>query len=220
MQEGNEMNMYVAFGIFGIISNLAAAFADVPLIKPGKPTGNDKISLNGVQPWWAEVPEKRFTVSFWLSFLGQPGAYVVLWLLADLISQNNAPLAMALKINTFISCYTGLLSHLYFCLRPLLYQKLSKKMSDDESEEVLKAINPVANVPMLIGGLTLWFGGTIIVAIAILTGALEVSKWCLLLNPIVAVIVLMTLKKCKVKVIGALGVGYTLLSVLLIIAGM
>lgn len=214
------MNMYVAFGIFGIISNLAAAFADVPLIKPGKPTGNDKITLNGVQPWWAEVPEKRFTVSFWLSFLGQPGAYVVLWLLADLISQNNAPLAMALKINTFISCYTGLLSHLYFCLRPLLYQKLSKKMSDDESEEVLKAINPVANVPMMIGGLTLWFGGTIIVAIAILTGALEVSKWCLLLNPIVAVIVLMALKKCKVKVIGALGVGYTLLSVLLIIAGM
>lgn len=214
------MNMYVAFGIFGIISNLAAAFADVPLIKPGKPTGNDKITLNGVQPWWAEVPEKRFKVSFWLSFLGQPGAYVVLWLLAELISKNNAPLAMALKINTFISCYTGLLSHLYFCLRPLLYQKLSKKMSDDESEEVLKAINPVANVPMLIAGLTLWFGGTIIVAIAILTGALEVSKWCLLLNPIVAVIVLMALKKCKIKVIGALGVGYTLISVLLIIAGM
>ena len=213
------MNMYVAFGIFGIISNLAAVFADVPLIKPGKPTGNDKITLNGVQPWWAEVPEKRFKVSFWLSFLGQPGAYVVLWLLAELISKNNAPLAMALKINTFISCYTGLLSHLYFCLRPLLYQKLSKKMSDDESEEVLKAINPVANVPMLIAGLTLWFGGTIIVAIAILTGALEVSKWCLLLNPIVAVIVLMALKKCKIKVIGALGVGYTLISVLLI-AGM
>jgi hypothetical protein len=82
------------------------------------------------------------------------------------------------------------------------------------------AINPVANIPMLIAGLTLWLGGTILVAIAILTGALEVSKWCLLLNPIVAVIVLMTLKKCKVKVIGALGVGYTLLSVLLIIAGM
>ena len=214
------MNMYVVFGIFGIISNLAAAFADVPLIKPGKPTGNEKITLNGVQPWWAEVPEKRFKVSFWLSFLGQPGAYVVLWLLADLISKNNATLAMVLRINTFISCYTGLLSHLYFCLRPLLYQKLSKKMSDDESEEVLKAINPVANIPMLIAGLTLWFGGTIIVAIAIITGALEVSKWCLLLNPIVAVIVLMALKKCKVKVIGALGVGYTLISVLLIIAGM
>lgn len=214
------MNTYVAFGIIGIISNLMAAFADVPLIKPGKADGNQKITLNGVQPWWAEVPAGRFKVSFWLSFLGQPGAYVTLWLLADLISKQNEPLALALKINTFISCYTGLLSHLYFCLKPLLYQKLSQKLSDDESDEIMKAINPVANIPMLIGGLTLWFGGTIIVAIAILTGALEVSKWCLLLNPLVAVIVLMTLKKYKVKVIGALGVGYMLLSVLLIIAGM
>lgn len=127
---------------------------------------------------------------------------------------------MALKINTFISCYTGLLSHLYFCLRPLLYQKLSKKMSDEESEDVMRAINPVANIPMLIAGLTLWLGGTILVAIAILTGALAVSKWCLLLNPIVAVLVLSILKKCGVRVIGALGVGYMLLSVLLIIAGM
>lgn len=83
------MNEYVAFGIFGVISNLAAAFADVPLNKPGKPTGDDKISLTGVQPWWAEVPDKRFKVSFWLSFLGQPGAYVVLWLLADLIADNK-----------------------------------------------------------------------------------------------------------------------------------
>lgn len=214
------MNEYVAFGIFGVISNLAAAFADVPLNKPGKPTGDDKMSLTGVQPWWAEVPDKRFKVSFWLSFLGQPGAYVVLWLLADLIADNNTALAMALKINTFISCYTGLLSHLYFCLRPLLYQKLSKKMSDEESEDVMRAINPVANIPMLIAGLTLWLGVTILVAIAILTGALAVSKWCLLLNPIVAVLVLSILKKCGVRVIGALGVGYMLLSVLLIIAGM
>lgn len=34
------MNTYVAFGIIGIISNLMAAFADVPLIKPGKADGN------------------------------------------------------------------------------------------------------------------------------------------------------------------------------------
>ena len=44
MQEENDVNEYVAFGIFGVISNLAAAFSDVPLNKPGKPTGDDKIS--------------------------------------------------------------------------------------------------------------------------------------------------------------------------------
>lgn len=62
------MNIYVAVGIFGIISNFVAALADLPLIKPGKPGENENISLNGVQPWWAEVPTKRFKLSFWLSF--------------------------------------------------------------------------------------------------------------------------------------------------------
>ncbi len=214
------MNIYVAVGIFGIISNFVAALADLPLIKPGKPGENENISLNGVQPWWAEVPTKRFKLSFWLSFFGQPGAYVTLWLLADLIAKQSTPLATALKINTLIGCYTGLLCHMYFCMKPLIYQKLSKKMSDSECDEILQAIDPITKIPMLIGGLTLWLGGTIIVAIAIITGALAVSKWCLLLNPIVALIVLSIFKKCKIKIIGILGVGYMLLSVLLIIAGL
>ena len=63
--------------------------------------------------------------------LGQPGAYVTLWLLADLISKESESLALILKINTFIGCYTGLMCHLYFCMKPLMYQKLSKKLSDN-----------------------------------------------------------------------------------------
>lgn len=212
------MNTYVAFGILGIISNFAAAWADVPLVKPGKTNPNEGLSLNDVNLWWADVTSKRFKVSFWLSFLGQPGSYITMWLLADLISQGNEALALALKINTFIGCYTGLLCHVVFCMKPLLYQKLHKKMSDNESLEVIKSINPVVNAPMIIGFLALWLGATIIVAIAILTGALVVPKWCLLLNPVVSLLVLMPLKKCGVKIIGALGVGYMLFSVLLIIA--
>ena len=168
------MNTYVAFGILGIISNFAAAWADVPLVKPGKTNPNEGLSLNDVNLWWADVTSKRFKVSFWLSFLGQPGSYITMWLLADLISQGNEALALALKINTFIGCYTGLLCHVVFCMKPLLYQKLHKKMSDNESLEVIKSINPVVNAPMIIGFLALWLGATIIVAIAILTGALVV----------------------------------------------
>lgn len=213
------MNTYVVFGIFGMISNFVAALADVPLVRPGKAGANEGISMDGINPWWADVPAKRFKVSFWLSFLGQPGAYITLWLLADLIAKESTPLALALRINILIGCYTGLLCHLYFCMKPLLYQKLCKKVSDDESAEIMKAIDPVTRVPMLIGGLALWLGGTILVAIAIITGALAVSKWCLLLNPIVALIIVMILKKCRVRVIGGLGTGYMLMSLLLIIAG-
>ncbi len=210
------MNSYVAWGIFGIISGLIASFADVPLVMPNQ---SENLKLGGVCPWWGDVTSKRFKVSFWLSFLGQPGGYIVMWLLADMISNGNVALAGILKVVTLLGCYTGLMSHVVFCLKPLLYQRLCKKMSDDESNEVIKAIDLVFNPPMYLAGVVLWLGLAVTVIVAILTGALPVPKWCVVLNPIGSLIVLMPLKKCGVRIIGALGFGFVLLSVLLIIAG-
>ena len=210
------MNSYVAWGIFGIISGLIASFADVPLVMPNQ---SENLKLGGVCPWWGDVTSKRFKVSFWLSFLGQPGGYIVMWLLADMISNGNVALAGILKVMTLLGCYTGLMSHVVFCLKPLLYQRLCKKMSDDESNEVIKAIDLVFNPPMYLAGVVLWLGLAVTVIAAILTGALHVPKWCVVLNPIGSLIVLMPLKKCGVRIIGALGFGFVLLSVLLIIAG-
>lgn len=210
------MNSYVAWGIFGIISGLIASFADVPLVMPNQ---SANLKLGGVCSWWGDVTSKRFKVSFWLSFLGQPGGYIVMWLLADMISNGNVALAGILKVMTLLGCYTGLMSHVVFCLKPLLYQRLCKKMSDDESNEVIKAIDPVFNPPMYLAGVVLWLGLAVTVIAAILTGALPVPKWCVVLNPIGSLIVLMPLKKCGVRIIGALGFGFVLLSVLLIIAG-
>lgn len=210
------MNSYVAWGIFGIISGLIASFADVPLVMPNQ---SENLKLGGVCPWWGDVTSKRFKVSFWLSFLGQLGGYIVMWLLADMISNGNVALAGILKVVTLLGCYTGLMSHVVFCLKPLLYQRLCKKMSDDESNEVIKAIDLVFNPPMYLAGVVLWLGLAVTVIVAILTGALPVPKWCVVLNPIGSLIVLMPLKKCGVRIIGALGFGFVLLSVLLIIAG-
>lgn len=214
------MNTYVAFGIIGIIGNFVAALADVPLVKPGKLDKDEMIARGGVSSWWADVTSKRFIVSSWLSFIGQPAAYIVMWLLADLIAKENGTLALALRINTFLGCYAGFSCHVIYCMKPLIYQKLHKKMSDDESLEVMKSIDPVVLGPMIVGGLSLWLGSTIIVAIAIATGALAVPKVCILLNPVVSALILLTLKKCGVKIIGTLGVGYMLYSILLIIAGL
>jgi hypothetical protein len=213
------MNHYVVLGIFGIISGIAASLADVPLARPGKANPGETLPLNGISPWWADVTDSRFIVSFWLSFLGQPGAYVTMWLLADLISRQNNALALALRIVTFIACYTGLICHAVFGIKPVLYRKLCKKMSDDESLKVINSIDPFMKAPMLIGALALWLGSTVIVAAAIVTGALNVPKICFLLNPVGAFLVLFPLKKLGVKISGVLGAGFILLSVLLIIAG-
>lgn len=93
-------------------------------------------------------------------------------------------------------------------------------VEDKEFVSCMKSIDPVVMGPMIVGGLSLWLGSTIIVAIAIATEAIAVPKLCILLNPVVSALILLTLKKCGVKIIGALGVGYMLYSILLIIAGL
>jgi len=211
------MNKYVVIGILGIISSLLAALADVPLVNPKEKY--DQIPGKHPVKWWQDVTDKRFELSFWLSFLGQPGTYLVMWMLAVLIGKNSVGLGLALKINTFIGCYTGLLCHVVYCMKPLLYRRLYKKLDDKEVEETFSALDMVSKVPMTIGFATLWLGSTVIVVSAIINGALAVPKICLLLNPVPSTLVLLILKKCNVRIIGALGVGFMMFSILLMIAG-
>ncbi len=212
------MNVYIVIGIIGLISSFVAALADVPLVNPKEKYNQ----IPGKHPvkWWQDVTDKRFKLSFWLSFLGQPGTYLVMWMLAVLIEKNSTGLGMALKVNTFIGCYTGLLCHVVFCMKPLLYRKLYKKLDDKEIEEAFGALDKVSQIPLIIGFVTLWLGTTIIVVSAIISGALVVPTICLLLNPVPSTIILLILKKCNVRIIGALGVGFMMFSVLLIIAGL
>lgn len=213
------MNIYVTIGIIGIISGLICALADVPLVKPGK-AETQKLQHGRISLWWGEVPESRFTLSFWLSFLGQPGTYLTMWMLAELITVNNPALGMALKINTFVGAYTGLLCHVVFCQKPMLYQRLHGKLGIEDAENALKGLDKTTMVPMVLGFLSLYLGTTIMVSVAILTGALNVPKLFILLNPIVSTIVLMALKKCGVKIIGPLGVGFSMFAIVLLVAGM
>ena len=212
------MNVYAVIGIVGIISGLICALADVPLVKPGK-AEKAGVLADELPAWWAKVSESRFTLSFWLSFLGQPGTYLTMWMLAELITVNSPALGMALKINTFVGAYTGLLCHVVFCQKPMLYQRLHGKLGIEDAENALKSIDKTTMVPMVLGFLSLYLGTAIMVTVAILTGALNVPKLFILLNPIVSTIMLMVLKKCGVKIIGPLGVGFSMFAIVLLVAG-
>ena len=212
------MNVYAVIGIVGIISGLICALADVPLVKPGK-AEKAGVLADELPAWWAKVSESRFTLSFWLSFLGQPGTYLTMWMLAELITVNSPALGMALKINTIVGAYTGLLCHVVFCQKPMLYQRLHGKLGIEDAENAIKSIDKTTMVPMVLGFLSLYLGTAIMVTVAILTGALNVPKLFILLNPIVSTIMLMVLKKCGVKIIGPLGVGFSMFAIVLLVAG-
>lgn len=70
-----------------------------------------------------------------------------------------------------------------------------------------------------VSGIVLFLVETIIMIIAILTNALEVPKWFVLLNPVGALPRLLIARKLNIKVGGAMGIGFTFYGIVLIVAG-
>ena len=160
-----------------------------------------------------------FDRSFWLSCIGQPGTYLTMWFLAELIGQNNEGLALALKINTFIGAYTGLYYHGAVVTKYIVYRRLAGKISDDDAQAAIDAVGKYPKIPSLISAVSLIAASTVIVTAAILTGALNVPAAMILLNPVTAVLVLVPLQRLGSKIGGSIGIGCTLFAVVLTVAG-
>ena len=215
------MNVYIIIGIIGIISGIICARADVPLAWSGRK--NDKAdarSLGKIAPWWTEVKESWFDKSFWLSCISQPGTYLTMWFLAELIGQNNSELALALKINNFIGAYTGLYSHGSVVTKYIVYRRLEGKIPDNDAQNVIDAMDKYPKIPSLISAVSLFAATTTIVPVAILTGALNVPAFMVLFNPVAATLILVLLQKLGLKLGGSLGFGFTLFAIVLIVAGL
>ena len=214
------MNIYIVIGIIGVMSGILCARADVPLAWSGRKGDKaDARRLGKIAPWWTEVKESWFDKSFWLSCIGQPGTYLTMWFLAELISQNNAGLALALKINTFIGAYTGLYFHGAVVTKYIVYRRLAGKMSDSDAQNVIDAMDKYPKIPSLISAVSLFAVTTVIVTAAILVGALNVPAFMVLFNPIIATLVLVPLQKFGLKLGGSLGFGFSLFAIVLIVAG-
>ena len=214
------MNHYTVIGIIGIISDILCAQANVPLSWSGrKEDAVDAKAVGRISPWWTKVSEKHFDLSFRLSCIGQPGTYLTTWFLAELISANNTVLGLLLKICTFIGAYTGLLFHTASCIKPLVYRAIAKEVTAETAQKAMDAVDKYPKKPSLISGIVLFLAETVIILIAILTNALDVPKWFVLLNPIGALPVLLLARKLNLKIGGALGIGFALFGIVLAVAG-
>ena len=198
------MNRYILIGILGVISGILCAQADVHLAWSGrKGDAVDAKAVGRISPWWTAVGEGHFDLSFWLSCIGQPGTYLTTWFLAECISGQNAVLGISLKICTFIGAYTGLLFHAAACIKPLVYRAVAKEVS---AQKAMDAVDKYPRIPSLVSGIVLFLIETVIIVIAILTNALAVPEWCILLNPVGALPLLLIARRMHLKIGGALGI--------------
>ena len=125
---------------------------------------------------------------------------------------------MLMKICTFIGAYTGLLFHAAACIKPMVYRRIADKVSPETAQAAMDAVDRYPKIPSLISAVVLLLSSSILTSAAILTGALDVPKIFILFNPIGALPVMILSRKLGLKIGGALGIGFSLLGIVLIAA--
>lgn len=205
-------------GIIGIISGFMCALADTPLAY-FYDENNQKIGQRkDIQTGWQTASSKRFYLSFLLSFLGQLGCYLVMWRLAEMIGKENDTMCSILKICTFLGCYTGLITHAVFCIKPLVYKHIYQEASLKTSETALHETDRLTILPVLVCSFTLIIIPAFLISAAIWQGILPVSRLWIIFNPIFLMIAMLAVKKAfpKLPLIGFMGTGFIVYSALLL----
>ncbi|MBR1899406.1 MAG: hypothetical protein IJ825_11070, partial [Oscillospiraceae bacterium] len=81
-----------------------------------------------------------------------------------------------------------------------------KEVSAQTAQKAMDAVDKYPRIPSLVSGIVLFLIETVIIVIAILTNALAVPEWCILLNPVGALPLLLIARRMHLKIGGALGI--------------
>lgn len=211
------MNIMIA--VYGMIGAILCVASDVLIGYMGD--DNRKIGKRkNIDSNWSKLSQRRICLSFLLSLLGQPGTYLSVWAIGTLIGENNRNLEIILKIGIFVAAYTGLLLHAAFCIKPLVYKKIMEKQDFELAEGTLETIDKILFIPVVLGVISLAGVTTVCIIMGIVTGAVNVPKILVLLNPITFMLLYKILERINRKLVipGPMGLGFLGYAVILLVA--
>lgn len=187
--------MNMVFSILGLTGGILCAIGDVLFDLKGK--GNRKLGTSGnIDSNWIQMSYWRFGVSILIAFAGASLLGFGFLSLSDQIRPTNSALAAAVAVCGYISAIAGMFVHSVLCIQAVVYKGIMEEDRFELADAVLEKYYKTVLPPFLIGyGFML--AATICVIAAILTGALAVPKWFVLLNPFVFLFIGVGLRKMK-----------------------
>lgn len=187
--------MNLTFSILGLTGGILCAVGDMLFDLKGK--GNRKLGTSGnIDSNWSHMSYWRFGASILVAFAGDALLGFGFLSLMRLILPGHTGLAGAMAVCGYVSVIAGFFVHTVLCIQPIIYKRIMEEGQFELADAVLEKYYKAVLPPFLIGyGFML--AATVCVIIAILTGALTVPKWCVLLNPFVFLLIGVGLRKAK-----------------------
>lgn len=183
------------FSILGLLGGILCAVGDILFDLKGK--GNRKLGTSGnIDSNWVNMPYWRFGASILVAFVGDTLIGFGFYSLMKQMEAAHGVLAALTGICGYVSVVAGFFVHTVLCIQPIFYKKIMETDQFALADEALEAYYKAVLPPFLIG-YGFIFAGTVCVIVAILTGALAVPAWFVLLNPFVFLLVGVGLRKAS-----------------------
>ncbi|WP_028508877.1 DUF6796 family protein [Ruminococcus sp. NK3A76] len=185
--------MYLLFSALGLIGGLLCCTGDILFDLKGK--GNEKLGTSkNIDSNWLKMADWRFGLSIALALIGDALVGLGFYSIGMQIAETHSSLGYLTIGFGYFGAMAGIFIHAFLCVQALIYKGAmihgDLQIADDILEKIYKQIMPT----FLLGYATLLVP-TVLVIIAILNGALDVPKICVLLNPIVFLIIGTTCRK-------------------------
>lgn len=191
--------MIKILAIIGIVGGLMCAVADLLLDLKGPE--NKKLGTSGaVDSMWAVMPHGRFVASDIIAMFAVPMYTCGFIALMLKLSETHRSLAIALSITFLCGAMGGFMIHTFLCMMPTVYQKLAKEKQETLAIDIIEGLLKQISVPFFTLYSMLVIVPSIAVILLIITGALQLPIWMIILNPVVIQIIGLGFRATKLKI--------------------
>lgn len=178
--------MYFVFSVLGLIGGLLCCTGDILFDLKGK--GNEKLGTSkNIDSNWLKMADRRFGLSIVLAMIGDALVGLGFYSIGMQIAETHSLIGYLTIGFGYFGVMAGVFVHSFLCIQALIYKgammRGNLQIADDILEKIYKQI-----MPTFLLGYAALLVPTVLVIIAILNGALDVPKICILLNPIVFLI--------------------------------
>ncbi len=190
------MELNLIYSIMGILGGIVCAVGDILLDLKGKDNvkvGNTLI----IESNWTKMADWRFKLSIIFGLFGVFMYSLGIYSLGRQLLSDNKILSETMILFSILTALSGFFIHSFICVTPIIYKAVLKGKDEKLAEHTLNELLSAVKIPFALLYAFIILAPTILTIYCILNGLFDVPNWFVLLNPLVFLIVGLTLKKIK-----------------------
>lgn len=181
--------------VIGIVGGLLCAIADLLLDLKGP----NNIKNGIIDSEWENMSHWRFVISGILAMFAVPMYSCGFVALMNKMTESYQLFPGVLSAIFLIGAMGGFMIHIFLCLQPTIYQKLSVRSERELAKELIYDLFAQIYIPFFTLYCMLVIVPSIVVMGLIINGILILPVWCLALNPLVFQVIGLLLRGTGLK---------------------